>query len=176
MATLVRIDDYIVNLDNVTYIQELTPTLLRISFAAAADGESGGWVRSQVTTNVTGDTLGGLLTQHADPESRLMTDTFAAYKQPGKAFISHETVDHGKDEYVRGDVHVNSAEGYFSQLKRSIDGTYHAVSKKHLDKYLAEFDYRYNTRKIVDGERTEQAIQQTAGKRLRYKEPVKTEQ
>jgi hypothetical protein len=56
-------------------------------------------------------------------------------------------------EYVRGDVHVNIAEGYFSQLKRSIDGTYHHVSEGHLDKYLEEFDYRYNTRKIDDGNR-----------------------
>jgi transposase-like protein len=135
--------------------------------------ERGGRVRSQVTTNVTGDTLGGLLTEHADPESRLMTDTFAAYKQPGKAFASHETVDHGKDEYVRGDVYTNTVEGYFSQLKRSIDGTHHSVSERHLPRYLGEFDYRYNTRKMKDGERTEQAIQQTAGKRLRYKSPVK---
>ena len=135
--------------------------------------ERGGDVRSTVTTDVTGDTLGGLLTVHTEPESRLMTDTFPAYNEPGKAFVSHETVDHSKDEYVRGDVHVNSAEGYFSQLKRSIDGTYHAVSKRHLNRYLAEFDYRYNTRKAPDGERTERAIRQTTGKRLRYKEPTK---
>jgi uncharacterized protein YqjF (DUF2071 family) len=60
-----------------------------------------------------------------------------------------------------------------SHLKRSIDGTHHSVSEKHLPRYLGEFDYRYNTRKMLDGERTEQTIQQTAGKRLRYKEPVK---
>lgn len=134
--------------------------------------ERGGEVRSQTTTDVTGETLGGLLTKHTEPDSRLMTDTFAAYNEPGKAFVSHETVDHSKDEYVRGDVHVNTAEGYFSQLKRSIDGTYHAVSRQHLPRYLAEFDYRYNTRKVPDGERTERAIRQTTGKRLRYREPV----
>ncbi len=73
---------------------------------------------------------------------------------------------------MRGDVYTNTAEGYFSQLKRSIDGPHHSVSEKHLPSYLGEFDYRYNTRKMKDGERTERAIRQTAGKRLRYKEPV----
>ena len=59
-----------------------------------------------------------------------------------------------------------------SQLKRSIDGTYHHVSHRHLDRYLAEFDYRYNTRGTKDGERTAQAIKQTTGKRLTYRKPV----
>lgn len=68
---------------------------------------------------------------------------------------------------------MTASPGYFSQLKRSIDGTHHHVSEQHLPRYLAEFDFRYSTRKIVDGERTEQTIQQTAGKRLRYKEPVR---
>jgi transposase-like protein len=135
--------------------------------------ERGGDVRSQTMKNVTGKNLKEVLTQNVEPDARLMTDSHPAYREPGKDFASHETVDHGKDEYVRGDVHTNSAEGYFSQLKRSIDGTHHHVSEQHLDRYLAEFDYRYSTRKIKDGERTEQAIQQTAGKRLRYKEPVK---
>lgn len=101
-----------------------------------------------------------------------MTDSFASYTEPGKAFADHQTVDHSKDEYVRGDAHTNTAEGYFSQLKRSIDGTHHHVSAKHLARYVGEFDFRYNSRKIVDGERTERAIRQAAGKRLRYKQPV----
>ncbi|MDQ2784466.1 MAG: IS1595 family transposase [Chloroflexota bacterium] len=134
--------------------------------------ERGGNVRSKVVTDVSGATLKEVLDTNIAPDARLMTDSFVAYREPGKAFASHETVDHGKDEYVRGDVYTNTAEGYFSQLKRSIDGTHHSVSEKHLPSYLGEFDYRYNTRKMKDGERTERAIQQTAGKRLRYKEPV----
>ncbi len=135
--------------------------------------ERGGNVRSKVVTDVSGATLKEVLDTNINPDTRLMTDSFRAYREPGKAFASHETVDHGKDEYVRGDVYTNTAEGYFSQLKRSIDGTHHSVSEKHLPSYLGEFDYRYNTRKMKDGERTEKAIQQTAGKRLRYKEPVR---
>lgn len=131
----------------------------------------GGNVRSKVVTDVSGATLKEVLDTSINPDARLMTDSFVAYREPGKEFASHETVDHGKDEYVRGDVYTNTVEGYFSQLKRSIDGTHHSVSERHLPRYLGEFDYRYNTRKMVDGERTERAIQQTAGKRLRYKEP-----
>ena len=135
--------------------------------------ERGGDVRSKAVTDVSGATLKEVLDTNIHPDARLMTDSFVAYREPGKAFASHETVDHGKDEYVRGDVYTNTVEGYFSQLKRSIDGTHHSVSERHLPRYLGEFDYRYNTRKMKDGERTEKAIQQTAGKRLRYKEPVK---
>lgn len=72
-----------------------------------------------------------------------------------------------------GAAHVNTAEGYFSQLKRSIDGTHHHVSKRHLPRYLAEFDLRYNARKINDGERMVQVLRQSAGKRLTYREPTR---
>ncbi len=70
---------------------------------------------------------------------------------------------------MRGDVSTNQAEGYFSQLKRSIDGTHHHVSRKHLDRYLAEFDYRYSTRKVSDTQRTRMLMGQVGGKRLTYK-------
>ena len=97
-----------------------------------------------------------------------MTDSFGGYRQIGKAFAAHETVNQQAGEYVRGDAYTNNAEGYFSQLKRSIDGSHHHVSAHHLHRYVGEFDFRYNTRQIPDGERTLQAIRQTAGKRLRY--------
>jgi hypothetical protein len=73
---------------------------------------------------------------------------------------------------VRGKAHTNTAEGFFSQLKRSIDGTFHHVSSKHLHRYLSEFDYRYNTRKWKDGDRTVKAIQMMGGKRLMYRQPI----
>jgi hypothetical protein len=101
-----------------------------------------------------------------------MTDSFPAYRPGGKKFASHETVDHGKKEYSRGRVHTNTVEGYFSQLKRSIDGTHHHVSERHLNRYLGEFDYRYGTRKVKDGERVEEAIRRVAGKRLTYRKPA----
>ena len=107
-----------------------------------------------------------------DTQAVLNTDTSPVYNHVGKEFAAHATVDHGKEEYVRGNAHINTAGGYFSQLKRSIDGTHHHVSEKHLPRYLAEFDYRYSTRKAEDGIRTEDAIRRTVGKRLTYEETV----
>ncbi len=131
------------------------------------DGE----VRSTVVANVTGATLGQILKENVDPSATLHTDEYAVYKQPGRGFAAHQTVTHKKGEYVRGDVTTNRVEGYFSQLKRSIDGTHHRVSREHLHRYLSEFDFRYNTRKVTDGERTTRMIQQSAGKRLTYERP-----
>jgi len=134
--------------------------------------ERNGQARSAVVTNVTGENIKAILTQQAETTIVLVTDSYQVYEKPGQEFAEHHTVDHGQGEYARTDgslrVHTNTVEGYFSQLKRSLDGTYHHVSARHLHRYLAEFDYRYNTRKVKDGERTIRAIQQTAGKRLRY--------
>jgi transposase-like protein len=131
--------------------------------------ERGGKVRSRVMKEVNSKNISAVLNAHVDSEASLMTDTSTVYPGPGKAFASHEMVDHSADEYVRGDAYTNTAEGHFSQLKRSIDGTHHHVSEKHLDRYLAEFDYRYSTRHDEDGERTEKTIKRVSGKRLTYK-------
>jgi transposase-like protein len=131
--------------------------------------ERGGEVRSQVVEDVSALTLHDVIIENVDPSSTLMTDSFQAYNRVGRKMAKHETVDHGKKEYVRGDVHVQTAEGYFSQLKRSLDGTHHHVSRQHLHRYVGEFDFRYNTRKMEDGERTELAIRKAAGKRLTYR-------
>jgi hypothetical protein len=82
--------------------------------------------------------------QNVHHESRLMTDTAARYKHAPVA--SHEMVDHHKFEWVRDDVHTNTLEGFFSVLKRGLVGVYQRVDAKHLDRYLAEFDFRQNTR------------------------------
>lgn len=115
--------------------------------------------------------------QNVSKQAVPMTDQDAVYKEIGKEFAGHESVkvDHSKEEYVRGNAHVNTAGGYFSQLKRSIDGTYHHVSEKHLPRYLAEFDYRYTTRKTNDGDRAIRALEQTGGKRLMYRKPTNGE-
>lgn len=133
--------------------------------------ERNGEARSKVMKKVTAENVGALLSEHVEQHAALMTDSFPVYRTPGRNFASHETVDHSRGEYVRGDAHSNTVEGFFSQLKRSIDGTYHHVSERHLDRYLAEFDYRYSNRKVKDGERTVRAIEQVAGKRLRYRKP-----
>ncbi len=80
--------------------------------------------------------------------------------------------DIAKTLLKRGNAHINTAEGVFSQLKRSIDGTHHHVSAYHLHRYVSEFDYRYNTRKIDDSDRTITAIQKTTGKWLMYQKPL----
>ncbi len=131
--------------------------------------QRGGELRSQVMQEtVTGATLGAVLREHVSPAAHLRTDAFGGYRQLGREFASHETVNHQAGEYVRGDASTNTLEGYFSQLKRSIDGTHHHVSAHHLHRYVGEFDFRYNTRTLRDGERTVQAIRQSAGKRLTY--------
>jgi hypothetical protein len=86
-------------------------------------------------------------------------------------FEKHDMVNHSIGEYVRGDVHTNTIEGYFSILKRGIHGVYHHVSQKHLKRYLAEFDFRYNERMALgvdDKTRAVKAIKGMAGKRLTY--------
>jgi transposase-like protein len=93
---------------------------------------------------------------------------FPSYEGVGKQFKSHERVKHKIHEYSRGDVTTNSAEGYFAILKRGINGVYHHVSKEHLPWYLSEFNFRFNSRKINDDERTVSAIAGFEGKRLTY--------
>jgi transposase-like protein len=128
--------------------------------------QRGGKVRSMHLDRVTGQNLKAVLRQHVDPKATLMTDELPAYRKPGKHFAEHQTVNHGKGEYVRGKAHVNTAEGYFSLLKRGINGIYHHVSKTHLNQYLGEFDFRYNTRTMTDGERTIDGMKRATGKRL----------
>jgi hypothetical protein len=84
---------------------------------------------------------------------------------------SHETVKHTAKEYARGDVTTNSVEGFFSIFKRGMKGVYQHCAEKNLHRYLAEFDFRYSTRHITDGERAVLAICGGEGKRLTYRQP-----
>lgn len=88
----------------------------------------------------------------------------------GKEFTSHNAVKYGKREYSRGNTHTNTVEGYFSLLKRSLIGTYHHVGAQHLQRYVSEFDFRYNKRDISDTERTEHALRGITGKGLMYRD------
>jgi hypothetical protein len=115
-----------------------------------------------------------------DTKSRLMTDELRAYRRIGQRFAGHDAVDHGKVEWARKlddgtEAHVNSAEGYFSILKRGIYGCYFHVSEDHLHRYLAEFDFRYSNRiahGVDDVERTERAVRGIIGKRLTYRTTI----
>lgn len=126
--------------------------------------------RSAVVRDVTGATLAKALRQNVDTAASVLhTDSWSGYREVGREFASHQTVDHSRYEYVRGDVSTNQAEGFFSQLKRSIDGTHHRVSREHLHRYLGEFDMRYSTRKSNDQERMDFIIGQADGVRLTYR-------
>jgi hypothetical protein len=111
-----------------------------------------------------------------DRKSVLMTDDADQYRVMGPEFARHESVNHGADEYVRGEAHTNTIEGYFSVLKRGLTGVYHHVSQQHLKRYLAEFDFRYNERSalgVEDTERAAKALRGVAGKRLTYRQADK---
>ena len=97
-----------------------------------------------------------------------MTDEARVYIGIGKEFASHNVVTHSVGEYVRGKVHTNTIEGFFSRLKRGLVGTYHHVGAQHLSRYATEFDFRYNTRKGTDTERAASVIGGIGGKRLMY--------
>jgi transposase-like protein len=128
--------------------------------------ERGGRARSHQIANVTGATLGPILFTSVSRKSVLMTDTHGGYYQLGKDFADHRMVDHGKDEYVRGEAYSNTVEGYFSVLKRGVYGTFHHVSEAHLHRYLAEFDFRYSNRAALgvnDSQRTDEMLRQIAG-------------
>lgn len=128
--------------------------------------ERGGKIRS-VTLDHRG--VGKHLRALVDQKSRLVTDQAQHYKRRG--FAEHASVDHSKYEWARGDVHTNTLEGFFSVLKRGLVGVYQHVDKHHLDRYLAEFDFRQNNRKklgINDTQRADIALQGMKGKRLTY--------
>lgn len=131
-----------------------------------------GRVRSFVVPTVSASTLKSMLLENVNPSSHLMTDELPTYRKIGKNFASHDTVIHSKYEYVRGDAYTNTVEGFFSLLKRGINGVYHHVSKEHLHRYLDEFNFRYNHRKVEDHDRTISAIAGFTGKRLTYRDSL----
>ena len=107
--------------------------------------ERGGKVRPKIVADVTGASLKNVI----------------------RANVRHST-----HEYARGDVHTNSIEGFFGMVRRGLDGIYRSVSHQHLHRYLSEFEFRHNARKLSDGERTVLAIKQANGKRLTYRQAI----
>lgn len=116
-----------------------------------------------------GKTLKQVVLDNVDTRSRLITDEWRSYLKVGKEFKrGHHRVNHGRGEYVRGNIHTNTVEGFFALLKRGLYGTFHAVSRRHLHRYVNEFSYRWNTRHLDDGERTAIAIQGAVGGKMVY--------
>jgi len=135
--------------------------------------ERDGQVRSFHVANVTAKQLRGLIVTNVDRASHLMTDESHVYTAVGREFNGHSTVNHSAKEYVKtgGFKHSNTAENFFSIFKRGVIGTYHHMSEAHLGRYCKEFDFRYNTRSMTDGERAALAVKGAAGKRLMYQQP-----
>jgi transposase-like protein len=137
-----------------------------VALVSAETGE----VRARVVPTVNGDTLRRVLTEETEMRSTtLHTDALQSYRPIGKDMAGHEWVDHSSYEYVRDGVSTNLAESYFSQMKRSIDGTFHAVSREHLGRYVDEFSFRWNTRKMTDSERVQKLVDGSVGRRLSYR-------
>ncbi|MGH6819073.1 MAG: IS1595 family transposase [Methylovirgula sp.] len=133
--------------------------------------ERGGDVRSfHVPAAHLGD-VAAIVRANVARESRLHTDESRLYWNVGREFAAHETVIHSDKEYARGDVTTNTIEGFFSIFKRGMRGVYQHCAEKNLHRYLAEFDFRYNTRTITDGERAVLAVKGGEGKRLTYRQP-----
>jgi transposase-like protein len=133
--------------------------------------ERNGEVRSFHMPTVRANTLRSVMARNISLETHLMTDESNIYTFIGHNFASHGTINHTERKYVRGDIHTNTVEGYFSILKRGIYGVYQHVSEAHLKRYLCEFDFRYNNRialGVDDTERAANAVKGARGKRLTY--------
>lgn len=135
--------------------------------------ERGGRLRAFPMERVTAETLGQAISDHVEKDAVIMSDELQAYHKAVDG-REHHTTNHGAREYVRGDVHSNTAEGFFSLFKRGINGIYHHVGKGHLGKYCDEFSFRYDARKVSDADRAEMLVWGAEGKRLTYKQPAGT--
>jgi transposase-like protein len=141
--------------------------------------ERGGSARSFHVDGVRVADIAPIVRANIARETALMTDEAAYYREVGQQFVSHESVNHSKDEYVRYPeakttpvIHTNTVEGFYSIFKRGMKGVYQHCSEKHLHRYLAEFDFRYSNRVrlgVDDVQRTERALKGIVGKRLTYR-------
>lgn len=139
--------------------------------------ERDGKARSFHVPAVNAKTLRPIIKEQIKRDTHLMTDSAAYYDGKGKDkmrnhFLSHETVNHTIDEYVRGNVHTQTIENYFSVMKRGLNGVYQHVSPGHLKRYLCEYDFRYNYRQKLgysDSDRASILLKGIEGKRLTYK-------
>ena len=146
--------------------------------AVAVLVERDGRVRAMPMQRIDGATMERAIREHVEPGSKLMTDEtniYSSIRVKGHqriAGMERQSVNHGSGEFVRGDVYTNTAEGFISLLKRGIVGTFHHIGKGHLGKYVSEFEFRYNARKVADKDRPVLIVAGAEGKRLTYKQPV----
>uniref|UniRef100_UPI003B525639 IS1595 family transposase n=1 Tax=Roseovarius indicus TaxID=540747 RepID=UPI003B525639 len=169
---------------------EIDETFIGVDKDANTDVKSRNWVqrnklltlvdrntgkaRSMVIDDLKVSTIAPIVAENVAREARILTDEAPRYKGFAKAYAGHEAVNHGAGEYGRGDVHTNTIEGYFSIFKRGMKGVYQHCAKKHLHRYAAEFEFRYNNRaalEVDDVERFRRVLDATLGKRLTYSGP-----
>ncbi len=134
--------------------------------------ERGGEVRSFHIDKADQEIIRDIVSKNVHPHSKHYTDGAGIYRKNAMRLRHHDWVDHGAEEYVRGDVHTNTIEGFFSIFKRGMKGIYQHCSERHLARYLAEFDFRYNNREslgVNDMGRTANALKGAKGKRLSYR-------
>jgi transposase-like protein len=135
--------------------------------------ERQGQIRRRVVADVTGQTLKAAIREEVSKQARIVTDEYPGYVGIGAEYAGgHESVCHGTREYSRGDVHTNTAESSNALVKRGIMGIYHNVSREYLHRYLWQFDFLWNHRKLNDGERTVLAVKAAEGKRLMYQQAL----
>ena len=139
--------------------------------------ERDGLMQARVVSNVTQKNLGQVLAECVDKSAIVNTDEHGAYRNPLKHYKRHDTVVHSRFEYSRrlpdgSKAGINHCESFFSLLKRGVFGAWHHVSREHLPKYANEFAFRWNHRKVSDGERMNAAVSLTEGKRLTYRQVV----
>jgi transposase-like protein len=134
------------------------------------DREAGN-VRSFHVPTADAATVAKIVRENVHRESRLHTDESLLYVSVGREFAAHETIRHYAGEYARGDVTTNTVEGYFGIFKRGMRGNYQHCAEKNLHRYLAEYDFRYNTRDMTDIERAVLAVRGGENKRLTYRQP-----
>lgn len=132
--------------------------------------ERGGRKRSIVVNAVNAKTLTAVLDDNVCKSANLMTDEHAGYINAGRKFASHGVTRHSTRQYVDGNNHSNTVESSFSLLKRGLIGTFHHVGEQHLQRYVTEFDFRWNNRKATDKERCDGLLCQLGGKRLKYQQ------
>jgi transposase-like protein len=132
--------------------------------------QRGGKVRSFHVPAVNGATLKPIMREQIRRDTHIMTDEMGAYRGTDKHFDKHSFVVHSRVEYVRGAIHTNTIENYYSILKRGLIGVYQHVGSRHLKRYIGEYDFRYNNRQLDDCQRTEIALRGIAGKRLLYRD------
>lgn len=132
--------------------------------------ERGGRARSVVVDDLKAKTLTPILKEQIAQETRVITDEAGQYRFLSRDFADHQFVRHGIGEYGRGDVNTNTVEGFFSIFKRGMKGTYQHCGKRHLPRYVAEFDFRYNERGLDDPTRMDALLSGIVGRRLTYRD------